>query len=164
MFPSKPIFFDELGLDSLTIALAISRMRASLSTRAATVRMAYRHRTARSIADELDEIGRAEKNNPARQPSAPLPAIGTSRPILATTLQALFLLILLLGASQILWIPHAGERVASALYGPFATGLALASIAGLLWLDSQSPRSRLPLRRSGFSSAATARCACARGA
>ena len=124
--------FDELGLDSLTIALAISRMRASLSTRAATVRMAYRHRTARSIADALDEIGRAEKNNPARQPSAPLPAIGTSRPILATTLQALFLLTLLLGASQILWIPHAGERMASALYGPFATGLALASIAALL--------------------------------
>ncbi len=127
-------FFDDLGLDSLTIAIAISRLRASAATRAATVRLAYQHRTVRDVAAQLDRVAttaprRAADGSNAHARSEP---IGTARPLLATTLQGAFLLVMLVATSQVLWIPRAGERIADALHGSFSRAFVLASFAALV--------------------------------
>ena len=107
--------FDDLGLDSLTIAIAISRMRADDASCAATVRTAYEHRTVRAIARAV-EAARARR--PVAPRAAATPAAGTPRPGLVTVLQAGFLAILLVALSQALWIPNAGDALAR----PFAGG------------------------------------------
>jgi non-ribosomal peptide synthetase-like protein len=104
--------FDDLGLDSLTIAIAISRMRASDAACAATVRNAYEHRTVRSMARAVDAArGRGREEPRAKPPSVR----GTARPITITILQTLFLALLLLAVSQTLWIPNAGATIFGAL-------------------------------------------------
>ncbi|MFM9180426.1 MAG: non-ribosomal peptide synthetase, partial [Phycisphaerales bacterium] len=47
-------FFDDLGLDSLTVAMVVSRLRADPRTRAANVRMTYAHRTVRAAAAAIE--------------------------------------------------------------------------------------------------------------
>ncbi len=108
--------FDDLGLDSLTIAIAISRMRAADASCTATVRNAYEHRTVRAIAAAIDRAGDGHARA-ARDRSPREPARGTQRPILVTLLQGAFLAALLLAISQILWIPNAGEWLARTLGG-----------------------------------------------
>jgi non-ribosomal peptide synthetase-like protein len=122
--------FDDLGLDSLTIAIAISRLRAHEATRAATVRTAYEHRTARAIARAIDAQGRAARPDAAPQPrpAHDVPT-GTQRPLLVSSLQALVLVALLLGLSQLLWIPKAGDTLLRALGGGPAGIVALAALA-----------------------------------
>ena len=66
--------FDELGLDSLTVAIAISRLRVHARTRAATVRLAYQHRTARTIAAAIDAATAAAPTVPAAAPTVPVAA------------------------------------------------------------------------------------------
>ncbi len=113
-------FFDDLALDSLTIAISISRMRVSDSTRAATVRLAYEHRSVRAMADALisiaqrartNDLSACEESTPHAQSrtTAAHTIEGVARPVLATAMQTGFLLLLLLASSQLLWIPHAGS-------------------------------------------------------
>ena len=64
-------FFDDLGLDSLTIAMVISRLRANESTRDATVRLAYEHRTARDAARALDTATTNAESDSQRNRSHP---------------------------------------------------------------------------------------------
>ena len=102
-------FFDDLGLDSLSIAIAISRLRQTSDTRAATVRLAYEHRTVRAGAQALGaraDDPRAERE--ARPRCARPPADGTPRPIAFTLGQTAFLAALLVAAAQVAWIPSAG--------------------------------------------------------
>jgi non-ribosomal peptide synthetase-like protein len=128
--------FDDLGLDSLTIAIAISRLRAHDATRAATVRTAYEHRTARAIARAIDARRNAAESEAAssQRPPRATPR-GTQRPLLVSLLQALFLVGLLLGLSQILWIPNAGTTLTRALgdgtLGPLlVAAIAILAVAG----------------------------------
>ena len=114
--------FDDLGLDSLTIAIAISRMRAADASCTATVRNAYEHRTVRAIAAAIDRAGDGHARA-ARDRSPREPARGTQRPILVTLLQGAFLAALLLAISQILWIPNAGEWLARTLGGSAPSAL-----------------------------------------
>ena len=124
--------FDDLGLDSLTIAIAISRMRSEDATCAATVRTAYEHRTVRSIASALDAM-RSSRATQAGPRSTRPPATGTQRPFLVTALQAAFLAVLLVALSQLLWIPNAGEAIARSLDGGIVGALLLAlAAAGLV--------------------------------
>ncbi len=125
-------FFDDLGLDSLTVAMAISRLRGHAATRAATVRMAYRSRTVRAVARLLEESSRerAGDDDDARAPApADPPATGTSRPLLATLIQAAFLLLLLVAAAQVAWIPAFGTSLANALERPGLSALLLSLVA-----------------------------------
>ncbi len=125
--------FDDLGFDSLTVAIAISRMRTDERTNAATVRLAYEHRTIRAAARALD----AQAPIPTIALASSEAAVGESHPRLATAAQAIFLLLLLLAASQLLWLPSAME----VLHGTFdvtlewsawsAITLTLASIAAV---------------------------------
>ena len=159
--------FDELGLDSLTVAIAISRLRVHERTRAVTVRLAYQHRTARTIAAAIDgararaDTGVSEgaiegaskgaiTRADAARPEAAVPtgaprtgdattdtpdaqrARGTSRPILATTVQSVFLAILLVAASQFLWIPRVGALLGDTLAGSLGSIVLLTALAGLV--------------------------------
>ncbi|MEY4118294.1 MAG: hypothetical protein RLZZ116_1622 [Planctomycetota bacterium] len=117
-------FFDDLGLDSLTVAMAISRLRGSAATKAATVRMAYRGRNVRGVARLIDEHS-TQASRPAEAEAA---AVGTSRPILATLAQAGFLIALLVAAVQASWIPTFGTRIAEAIDEP-GLGALLLSLA-----------------------------------
>ena len=121
--------FDDLGLDSLTVAIAISRLRAHARTRAATVRLAYRHRTAREIAAAIDAATPATPATAAPRAAHEPHASGTARPLLVTAAQALVLGAMLLVAAQIAWIPHFGARVAQAVEHPLGAMLALALAA-----------------------------------
>jgi len=122
-------FFDDLGLDSLTVAMAISRLRGSAATQAATVRMAYRGRNVRAVARLIEEQA-ARASRAAEEDAAPL---GTSRPILATLAQAAFLLVLLVAAVQISWIPTVGARITEAIAEPGLGALLLSlAAAGVL--------------------------------
>ncbi|MBI1302901.1 MAG: amino acid adenylation domain-containing protein [Phycisphaera sp.] len=130
--------FDDLGFDSLTIAIAISRLRAREAVSAATVRAAYEHRTVRALAAALDDARDRGRSTPRRTPSGgtPIPrSTGASRPVLVTTLQAAFLLAALVVASQFLWIPPAGGAMERALdEGGLRGALQLGAYAGLLAL------------------------------
>ena len=118
--------FDELALDSLTIAIAISRMRTDARTIAATVRLAYEHRTIRDASRVLDaRVPTIERIATIRAPTT-----GVSRPFCATAIQAAFIIALLCTASQLLWIPDAGTllgaTIESSVLGTFTlvlTGL-----------------------------------------
>lgn len=113
-------FFDDLSLNSLTIAISISRMRLNDATRAATVRLAYEHRSVRAMADALlflaqrartidaPALGESTPHTQSRTTAAHT-IEGVARPKLATAMQSAFLLLLLLASSQLLWIPHAGS-------------------------------------------------------
>ncbi|MEY5032013.1 MAG: hypothetical protein RL354_1044, partial [Planctomycetota bacterium] len=121
-------FFDELGLDSLTVAMAISRLRANAATRAATVRLAYAHRTVRAVAQALGPTPDAEiHRTAATEPTAH----GVPRPLLATTLQALFLAAMLVAGAQLLWIPDAGDWLASGVAHPIANAAAVAIVGAV---------------------------------
>ncbi|MFM7134687.1 MAG: amino acid adenylation domain-containing protein [Planctomycetota bacterium] len=120
-------FFDDLGLDSLTIAIAISRLRGGDATRAATVRLAYEHRTVRTAAAALDRVASAAAAT-TRAPRDERPAVGTSRPIATTVLQALVLAAMLVVGAQIAWIPDLGAFVAARVGDGFA-GLAVLAAA-----------------------------------
>jgi acyl-coenzyme A synthetase/AMP-(fatty) acid ligase len=120
-------FFDDLGLDSLTVAMAVSRLRASAATRAATVRLAYAHRSVRAVARAL---GPARDAATAR--AAPAPAAqGTPRPLVATTLQALFLAVMLVVGAQLVWIPDVGGWLANGLEHPLANAAAVAILGAV---------------------------------
>ncbi|MFM1868832.1 MAG: hypothetical protein RL591_2240, partial [Planctomycetota bacterium] len=136
--------FDDLGLDSLTIAIAISHLRADEQTRAATVRIAYEHRTARAMARAVDNArarsdSKVAAKNRANAPSAchgtPSESArahvrGTSRPITFTLAQSAFLGVLLVALAQLLWIPTVGVQLEHAwLDGGLAT-IAVALVAG----------------------------------
>ncbi len=153
-------FFDELGLDSLTVAIAISRLRGQPATRAATVRIAYQHRTVRAVARALGHPrpGAAESggvegtppgcaSGPARgsgadsaDPSAlesasgstHLPARGTSRPLTATAAQATFLLVMLLVGAQVLWIPSAGELLVGLFEHPLLQASTILALGAVI--------------------------------
>jgi len=116
--------FDDLGFDSLTIAIAISRLRAAHAATAATVRTAYEHRTVRALAAALD-AARAVAPQTERDGAPAGAATGTSRPILVTALQAALLAAALVVASQFLWIPAAGDAFGSALDGGAMRGARL---------------------------------------
>ena len=128
--------FEGLGLDSLTIAIAISRLRGDVSTRAATVRLAYQHRTVRAMATEIDamraratEAPTSDGSRRAQGPSG-LPIEGTARPVAFTLVQTAFLGALVLAFAQFLWIPSLGTHIESAwIDGPLAV-LAVAITAG----------------------------------
>ncbi|MCE2881837.1 MAG: amino acid adenylation domain-containing protein [Planctomycetaceae bacterium] len=120
--------FDDLGLDSLTVAIAVSRMRAHDSLRAATVRLAYTHRTVRGIAAAVDAVRAASAPSTRQERS---PAQGTSRPMLVATAQCAFLCVMLLAASQLTWIPNAGGLVAEAMTDSPAAIAVLAAVTAL---------------------------------
>lgn len=123
--------FDDLGFDSLTVAIAISRLRAAHAASAATVRTVYEHRTVRALAAALDGARTALPRSPSE--SAGLPAArGTPRPILATTLQAAFLAVALVAVSQVLWIPSAIDMLDRAFDGDGLRGALLLAAAALL--------------------------------
>ena len=144
LVPVDADFFDDLGLDSLTVAIAISRLRGHAATRAATVRMAYRGRTVREVARLLEM--EADRPLPSAHGSfnhvssahvsstrvADAPPTGTSRPLLATLAQAVFLAVLLVAAAQVSWIPSFGARVAEIVDHPSASAVALAITAAVL--------------------------------
>lgn len=129
-------FFDDLGLDSLTVAIAISRMRGEPATRAATVRLAYQHRTVRAVARALEGPRGADPGGATRdqvrgpsslQGSDPssAPAQGVARPLVATLAQTAFLLAMLVVAAQVLWIPSAGDMIAGLVEHPLAEAITL---------------------------------------
>ncbi|MFM7260162.1 MAG: amino acid adenylation domain-containing protein, partial [bacterium] len=128
--------FEDLGLDSLTIAIAISRLRANRSTRAATVRLAYQHRSVRTMAQAIDAARACaehahDASGAARAlgPSA-LPIEGSARPVAFTFVQTAFLMAVVIAFAQFLWIPSLGTRVESAwIDGPLATIAAATSAA-----------------------------------
>ncbi|MEY3144192.1 MAG: hypothetical protein RLY21_2685 [Planctomycetota bacterium] len=123
--------FDDLGLDSLTIAIAISRMRAADASCTATVRNAYEHRTVRAIAAALNRPRDARVH--AHEERSPREtACGTQRPMLVTALQGAFLAALLLAISQLLWIPHAGEWLARTLGGDAPSALVGALVVAVV--------------------------------
>jgi non-ribosomal peptide synthetase-like protein len=132
-------FFDELGLDSLTVAIAISRLRGQPATRAATVRIAYQHRTVRAVARAVatSRDAGAAWESPGDSPrdshgeSDHAQAEGTARPRTATAVQAAFLLVMLVVGAQVLWIPSAGELLVGRFEHPLlqaSTILALGSM------------------------------------
>ncbi|MFZ9916496.1 MAG: phosphopantetheine-binding protein, partial [Phycisphaerales bacterium] len=124
--------FDDLGLDSLTVAIAVSRMRAHDSLRAATVRLAYTHRTVRGIAAAID-AARAASAASAPMPRGETPSLqGGSRPMLMATGQCAFLALMALLASQLAWIPSAGGLLSAALTGSPAALAGLAAVAALV--------------------------------
>jgi non-ribosomal peptide synthetase-like protein len=95
-------FFDDLGLDSLTVAMVVSRLRTHPRTRAANVRMTYAHRTVRTAAAAID--GATE----SRAPGDACPrttAVGRPMPAVVTCAQAAVLAALVVAGSQLLWIP-----------------------------------------------------------
>ncbi len=124
--------FDELGLDSLTVAIAISRLRRTPLSRSATVRLAYQHRTARTIAAAIEQTVVPSVNVAA---TAPTDSQGDSRPLLATLLQASFLTLLLVSISQLLWLPEVVTNFAQSeapLHGmPIVTLLWVACAAAI---------------------------------
>ena len=136
MVPVDVDLFEDLGLDSLTIAIAISRLRSDASTRAATVRLAYQHRTVRAMAAAIDAVRVRAAKDPtsegpgrARGPSD-LPIEGTARPVAFTLVQTAFLAVVVLVFAQFLWIPSLGTHLESAwIDGPLAV-LAVAITAG----------------------------------
>lgn len=138
--PPDADFFDELGLDSLTVAIAISRLRRDERTRAATVRLAYRHRTARSVAAAIDAATHATlpastpTTTPATEPPArdatTRAARGTARPVLATSVQVVFLAAMLVAASQFLWIPSASTLLGDTLAGSLGSIVLLSLLSG----------------------------------
>jgi non-ribosomal peptide synthetase-like protein len=123
--------FDDLGFDSLTIAIAISRLRAAHAESAATVRTAYEHRTVRALAAALD-AARAVATHTAPDRAHAHPVTGTSRPILVTTLQAAFLAAALVVVSQFLWIPAAVDALESAFDSGIHSALLLALSAAVV--------------------------------
>ena len=121
--------FDDLGLDSLTVAIAISQMRASDAACAATVRNAYEHRTVRGMARAVEDARTRDRRAPrAERLAHRSPVRGTARPIAVTILQAGFLALLLVALAQVLWIPNAG----AALVGTFDSGWLGALLLALL--------------------------------
>jgi non-ribosomal peptide synthetase-like protein len=137
--------FDDLGLDSLTIAIAISHLRADERTRAATVRIAYEHRTARAIAHAVDNVRErgdsrfvgnnqtnASRTNTGATPDAARAHVrGTSRPITFTLAQGAFLTVLVVALAQFLWIPTIGDQLENAWVDGGIATVAVALIAGL---------------------------------
>jgi len=123
--------FDELGLDSLTAAIAISRLRAGDATKSATVRLAYRHRSVRSVAAHL---AAHEPAAPSASPATAAPPEGTARPIAATLAQASFLAAMLVIGAQVLWIPALGQWVTEAITHPGAAIAGLALLASGVFL------------------------------
>ncbi len=121
--------FDDLGLDSLTVAMVVSRLRECAATRSATVRLTYEHRTVRTMAAAIDALPRA---NAMRAGAAP-EASGTARPVAITLTQAAALIAFLVIGSQGLWLPSAWG-VASASTGSSlvdASVLCLAAMAAV---------------------------------
>jgi non-ribosomal peptide synthetase-like protein len=95
-------FFDDLGLDSLTVAMAVSRLRTDPRTRAANVRMTYAHRTVRAAAAAIDGA------TGSRAPCEVHPrtdAAGHPMPVAVTCAQAAVLAALAVAGSQLLWMP-----------------------------------------------------------
>ena len=140
--------FDDLGLDSLTIAIAISHLRADERTRAATVRIAYEHRTAGAIAHAIDNAREqsdaklvaktnihASRTNAAAahesaHEAAHAQARGTSRPLAFTMAQSAFLAALLIALAQFLWIPNFGNQIEHAWLDGGAATVGVALVAG----------------------------------
>lgn len=123
--------FDDLGFDSLTIAIAISRLRAAHTATAITVRTAYEHRTVRALAAALD-AARAVQPSTATKATALAATDGVSRPFVVTVLQAAFLAAALVVLSQFLWIPPAADTLDRALDGGLRGALLLAASAALV--------------------------------
>ena len=102
-------FFDDLGLDSLTVAMVVSRLRADARTRAASVRMTYAHRTARAAAAAIDgETGMRF----ARAGRTDAKAAGHAMPAAVTLAQAAVLAGLVVAGSQLLWVPDLARLAA----------------------------------------------------
>ena len=121
-------FFEELGLDSLTLAMAVSRLRRHPRTRAATVRMTYEHRTVRAAAGAIDRApGAGAVGMAPRSPQA----TGRSMPCLVTLLQVLVLLAFTAIGSQLLWMPRLGHVLALDAGSPILDSLVLAAIAAV---------------------------------
>ena len=99
-------FFDDLGLDSLTVAMVVSRLRTDPRTRAADVRMTYEHRTVRAAAAAID--GRAGAGAVHRVPTHRAPA-GRPRPTAFMLMQAVVLAMFAIAGSQVLWMPQIGR-------------------------------------------------------
>lgn len=104
--------FDDLGLDSLTVAMVVSRLRDCAATRSATVRLTYEHRTVRTMAAAIDAL---PPEAGVRAAAAPM-ASGTPWPVAVTLAQAAALIVSLVIGSQALWIPSAWS-LASATTG-----------------------------------------------
>jgi non-ribosomal peptide synthetase-like protein len=121
--------FDDLGLDSLTAAIAISRLRSDDATKSATVRLAYQHRTVRAVAEQL-AARHADGTRETRAATLPqgIPQ-GIPRPLAATIAQTAFLATMLVAGTQALWIPSFSDAVLRAIERPVAGFLAFALIA-----------------------------------
>ncbi len=130
--PIEADLFDELGLDSLTAAIAVSTLRREHRAAAATVRMAYQHRTVAGLAAAIDQ---AVDREPSRAASDTREAVGVAWPRTVATLQALSILLSVVVGAQLLWIPTLGTAIALWLddplgYAPFAALVAAAFTLG----------------------------------
>ncbi|MFM9180281.1 MAG: phosphopantetheine-binding protein, partial [Phycisphaerales bacterium] len=96
-------FFDDLGLDSLTVAMVVSRLRADPRTRAANVRMTYAHRTVRAAAAAIDGATGPGTMDTVRERTD---AVGHPMPAAVTCAQATVLALLVVAGSQLLWMPE----------------------------------------------------------
>ncbi|MFM8817472.1 MAG: phosphopantetheine-binding protein, partial [Phycisphaerales bacterium] len=96
-------FFDDLGLDSLTVAMVVSRLRADPRTRAANVRMTYAHRTVRAAAAAIDGATGPGTMDTVRERTD---AVGHPMPAAVTCAQATMLALLVVAGSQLLWMPE----------------------------------------------------------
>jgi non-ribosomal peptide synthetase-like protein len=146
--------FNDLGLDSLTIAIAISRLRRDQRTRAATVRIAYEHRTVRDIARAITEASvkqsqaashakvlggaydNANDNSRERATLRPVhdgntETTGSAHPVLLSAAQCAFLIAFLAVMAQFLWIPHLGTAVEHAWLGETQAVLWLVVFTGV---------------------------------
>ncbi|MFM8640813.1 MAG: AMP-binding enzyme, partial [Planctomycetota bacterium] len=122
-------FFDDLGLDSLTVAMVVSRLRSDAATRAATVRLTYDHRSVRLLSTALDAAPRANARgaSPGHAPAAE----GVARPIAVTALQAGALAGFLAIGAQATWIPGLG-RLASVTSGSVAIDTAILALLAIV--------------------------------
>jgi non-ribosomal peptide synthetase-like protein len=121
-------FFEELGLDSLTLAMVVSLLRHHPRTRAATVRLTYEHRTVRAAAAAIDAAPPAGTRVVPKQEGQ---AAGRSMPRLFTLLQALALLAVVAVGSQFLWLPSVGRALALDVGSPILEAIILAVIAAV---------------------------------
>ncbi len=125
-------FFDELALDSLTVAIAVSKLRAHARTRHATVRLSYQHRSVRAAAAALDARAPVPVPLPESVPTgAELPARrGTAHPLAVTCAQAAVLALFLVAGAQLAWMPAIGTALARIEVMPAALqAIAIASLA-----------------------------------
>lgn len=122
-------FFDDLGLDSLTVAMVVSRLRSDAATRAATVRLTYEHRTVRMMATALDAAPRANARGASRVHTAA--ADGVARPVAVTALQAGVLAGFLAIGTQATWIPGLGQ-LATVTSGSVAVDTAILALSAIV--------------------------------